>query len=91
MLKVDTKLTKRYFKKFQFLGLVVIIIFLGLILSGLMVSFLPGVLFFLFFVLEKYVFKLSHMEEFSLLDIIATSLLYGIITFLIILFLGKNF
>ncbi len=91
MLKVDTNLTKRYFKKFQFLGLVVIIIFLGLILTGLIVSFLPGVLFFLFFVLEKYVFKLSHMEEFSLLDIIATSLLYGIITFLIILFLGKNF
>lgn len=91
MLKINIELTKKYFKKFQFLGLVIAIIFLGLILTGFLVSFLPAIVFFLFFVLEKYVFKINHMKEYTLLDIVATSLLYGFVTFMMILFLRKIF
>lgn len=80
MLTINMDMNKKHFKKFQFLGL---------ILTGFLVSFLPAIVFFLFFVLEKYVFEISHMKEYTLLDIIATSLFYGFLVFMIILFLGK--
>jgi hypothetical protein len=89
MLKIDIEETKHFFKKFNFIILILILLFGGIFLSGFIVSFVPAIFFLIFFLFEKYTLKNEKLKKYNILDLVATSIFYGIIAFITLLFLNK--
>ena len=77
MLKIHTYDIKPILFRFRVLFLILFISAFSIIVGGVFVGIIPFLGFFLFFIFEKYILRFKELENYSIVDLLVTSIFHG--------------
>ncbi|MFP4402240.1 MAG: hypothetical protein ACLFPL_03320 [Candidatus Nanoarchaeia archaeon] len=84
MLKFHTSDFKATVFKFRFLFSLILILFVSTLFTVVIVGFIPFILILSYFCIEKFALEIKELEEYSVLDLIITSIFYSAIVIIVL-------